>query len=124
MTLRAIFREMYATAAARQAGDQPGESYRVLAGGAEVRVRVLGKKHQVVLSRRRVFVSEEEIRTFRRDGGIPEGATRKDYKTPRDKRRHVALTWEAQATLFDLLDKATEAPAPQQDAEEGRAEVS
>lgn len=101
MSLRSTFRAMYAAAAACQAGETPGEAYRVLKGGAEIRVRVAGKKHQVVLSRHRVFVSEDEIRTFRRDGDIPEHATRENYRT-RDTRCHVALTWEAPATLWEM----------------------
>ena len=101
MTLRSIFREGYALAAQRQTPDRPGEYYRGLAGGADIRIRAQGRKRQVILGRRRVAVSEEEIRTFRRDGEIPEHAARRDY-VARGGWRYVALTWEAPATLWEL----------------------
>jgi hypothetical protein len=72
-----------------------------------------------------------EIVTFRRDGRIPPDATRADYQARRW--HYVALSWEAAPSLFEgmpeaelpaSLGKPLDAPAAQQEAQEGRAEVS
>lgn len=102
MTLRSTFRELYATAAARAAGDTPGEAYRVLGKGATIRVRVLGRQRQVILGRQRVPVSEAEITTFRRDGDIPPDATRRDWPRTPAGWCFVELRWEAPAQLWEM----------------------
>lgn len=101
MSLRSIFEELYATAAARASDARPGEAFRQLGKGAAIRVRVLGRRRQVILSRKGAPVGEPEILTFRRDGAVPEYATRQDY--PGQQGMHyVALTWEeAQLALLE-----------------------
>lgn len=103
MTLRSTFRELYATAEARQAEGRPGEAYKALRQGATVKVRVLGRRRQVILGRRGAPVGEVEIVTFRRDGDIPQAAERNDYAD--DKGWHyVALRWERQQAALPELD--------------------
>jgi hypothetical protein len=132
MSLRSIFSERYAEATARQRDDAPGEAFAQLKQGAAITVRVQGRRRQVILSRHKVFVSEAEIATFRRDGRIPPDATRADY-TSRDGRCHVALTWEEPQTSFtgmpeaelpESLDKVADAPTPQQGAEGAAPNIS
>jgi hypothetical protein len=106
MSLRSIFSERYAAAAALQTAEKPGEAFTQLKQGAAITVRVQGRKRQVILSRHKVFVSEAEIATFRRDGRIPPDATRADYTTRRDGRCHVALTWEEAQSSFAGMPEA------------------
>ena len=102
MSLTAIFEELYATAAARATDDAPGESLRMLRQGAEVRVRVQGRRRQVILGRARVPVGEVEVATFRRDGQIPGHAERQDWPRTRRGWCYISLTWETdQIGLFD-----------------------
>lgn len=102
MSLPAIFAELYASAAARQAADRPGEALRMLRQGAQVRVRVCGRRRQVILGRARVPVSEAEIATFRRDGQIPDHAARQDWPKTRRGWCYISLRWEeGQIDLFD-----------------------
>jgi hypothetical protein len=101
MTLRSIFAERYAEAAARETAERPGESYVALRNGATIRVRVQGRRRQVILGRARVPVSEAEIATFCRDGQIPADAERRDYADRRGW-QFVALRWEAPATLWEM----------------------
>lgn len=100
MSLRTIFRELYAAAQARAAPGQRGEAVRQLGRGARIAVRVQGRRRQVLLGRSGVFVSEEEVATFRRDGDIPEIADATQYVTAGNWHT-VALTWEEPPGLFD-----------------------
>ena len=109
MSLRSIFSELYKEAAARATADAPGEAIKYLGQGAEITVRSQGRKRQVILSRRGVFVSETEVATFRRDGQIPPDAVQTAYAS-RDDRKHIVLTWEAPPTLFEGMPQ-TELPA-------------
>lgn len=100
MSLPKIFTELYAEAAAREAPGHHGEAVKQLGRGARVAVRVRGRRRQVLLGRAGVFVSEDEVTTFRRDGRVPETAERTDYTTAGNWFT-VALTWEEPPGLFD-----------------------
>jgi hypothetical protein len=108
MTLRSTFTRLYAEAAARQRDDAPGESYAALRHGADIKVRVQGRRRQIILGRQGAPVGEGEIVTFRRDGSIPPEATRADYQARRW--HYVALSWEAAPSLFEGMPEA-ELPA-------------
>jgi hypothetical protein len=102
MTLRSTFARLYAEARARETPEKPGESYATLKGGADIRVRILGRKRQVILGRRPPApVGETEIVTFRRDGSIPDDAERRDYRDRQGWHR-VALTWETPTDLWTM----------------------
>lgn len=82
MTLRSTFARLY--------------------GEARIRVRILGRKRQVILGRRPPApVGETEIVTFRAHGSIPDDAERRDYRDRQGWHR-VALTWEAPAELWTM----------------------
>lgn len=126
MTLRSTFATLYADAAARERDGQPGEAYKALKGGADIKVRTQGRRRQVILGRRPPApVGEVEITTFRAHGDIPPEATREDYKPTLTRWYFVALRWEAPPSMFEgmpqaelpaSLGKPPEARAPQQDA--------
>lgn len=102
MTLRSTFKELYATAEARQAEDRPGEAYKVLGKGATVKVRVRGRERQVILGRQKVYVSEQEIITFRAHGDIPPDAERRDWPKTAKGWCFVELKWEAPLTMWEM----------------------
>jgi hypothetical protein len=64
MTLRSVFAGLFAEATARQRDATPGTAYKALRGGADIRVRVLGQRRQIILGRRGAPVGETEIATF------------------------------------------------------------
>lgn len=101
MSLRTVFKELYAAAEQRQTAARPGEALRVLKQGAEVTVRAQGRRRQVILSRRRVPVSEVEIKTFMRDGEIPDHAVRRDWPKTARGWCYVDFIWETPATLWE-----------------------
>lgn len=109
MSLTRIFEQLYADAAARERPDARGEAVKRLGRGAAITVRTQGRKRQVLLGRQLAPVGEAEIDTFRRDGGVPSDAERRDYAAGRW--HYVALTWDAAPTLFDL--PPADAPAYQ-----------
>ena len=99
MTLRSVFAGLFAEATARQAGGVYGDAYKALRGGADIRVRILGQRRQIILGRRGAPVGETEIATFRRDANVPDDATRCDYAAPSGW-HYVALSWTAPAPMF------------------------
>lgn len=103
MSLPSLFRRLYAEAEHR------GEAAAALQQGATVKVRAAGRKRQVILGRRGVPVGDAEETTFRRDGRIPEGATRVAYEPTSAGWHYVALTWEEEPGLFD--DEPVASPA-------------
>lgn len=52
MSLRSTFATLYAEAAARERDGLPGEAYKALKGGADIKVRTQGRRRQVILGRR------------------------------------------------------------------------
>jgi hypothetical protein len=99
MTLRSVFADLFVEASARQRGGVYGDAYKALRGGADIRVRVLGQRRQIILGRRGAPVGETEVATFRRDGGVPDDAARRDYAAP-SAWHYVALTWAAPPPMF------------------------
>jgi hypothetical protein len=106
MSLRSIFSERYAAAAALQTAEKPGEAFASLRQGATIRVRVHGRRRQVILGRQGAPVGEGEIATFRRDGRIPAEATREDYPPTTLRWFFVALTWEEAQSSFAGMPSA------------------
>lgn len=102
MSLRKIFEELYKDATARETPERPGEADAALKQGATVKVRVRGRERQVILGRPRVYVSEQEIRTFRTHGDIPPDAERRDWPPTAKGWCYVELRWEAPATLWEM----------------------
>jgi hypothetical protein len=94
MTLRSVFATLFAEASARQRGGVYGDAYKALRGGADIRVRVMDQRRQIILGRRGAPVGETEIATFRRDANVPDDAERRDYAAPSGW-HYVALRWEA-----------------------------
>ncbi len=107
--LRRVFETLYAEALARAADDRRGEASRRLGNGATVAVRAQGVRRQVLLGRQGAPVGEAEVVTFRRDGGVPGDAERRDYAAGRW--HYVALTWEEGPGLFGGEMPAGELPA-------------
>jgi hypothetical protein len=99
MTLRSTFASLFAEATARQRGGVYGDAYKALKGGADIRVRILGLRRQIILGRRGAPVGEVEITTFRRDGNVPADAERRDYAAPGGW-HYVALSWTAPPPMF------------------------
>jgi hypothetical protein len=99
MTLRSTITTLYAEASARQCPASYGDAYKALRGGADIRVRILGQRRQIILGRRGAPVGETEITTFRRDGNVPESARRADYAAPSGW-HYVALSWDAPPPMF------------------------
>lgn len=102
MTLRSVFTGLYAEAEARQTAERPGEAYKALQKGADIKIRVLGRKRQVILGRRGAPVGEKEIDTFRVHGGIPAEAERRDWPRTPAGWCFVELRWEAPAQLWEM----------------------
>ena len=100
MSLQRVFATLYAEARGREAPGQRGEALKQLQHGAQVTVRVQGRRRQVLLGRAGTFVSETEVATFRRDGEIPEDAERSEFVTAGGWYT-VALTWDEAPGLFD-----------------------
>ena len=128
MSLRTTFTRLYKEAEARQTSERPGEAFASLDKGADIRVRVQGRRRQVILGRQRVHVSDHEIATFREHGRIPPEAEQRTWPKTAKGWCYVDLQWEAppsmfegmpQAELPESLSKPPEARAPQQDAEGG-----
>jgi hypothetical protein len=99
MSLRSTIATLYAEAAARQSAAAYGDAYKALRGGADIRVRVRGRRRQIILGRRGAPVGEVEIVTFRRDGNVPADAERTDYAAPSGW-HYVALSWTAPLPMF------------------------
>lgn len=124
MSLRTTFATLYADAAARERDGQPGEAYKALKGGADIKVRTQGRRRQVILGRRPPApVGEVEITTFRAHGDIPPDAARREYRDRQGWHR-VALTWEAAPSLWEmpqaeLPDSLGKPPTPPDDPADG-----
>jgi hypothetical protein len=101
MSLLSTIAALYAEAAARQRPGVPGKAYKALKGGASIAALVLGQRRQLILGRQGAPVGETEITTFRRDGNVPESATRRDYRTAKGW-HYVALSWDAPPTLWQM----------------------
>lgn len=99
MSLVHIFKELYATAAARDTPHTAGESFRKLKNGATIKVKAQGRRRQVILGRAGAPVGEGEEQTFRRDGEIPADAERQEFQA--GPWHYVALTWTEPPGLFD-----------------------
>lgn len=103
MSLRRLFDRLYAEA------EVAGEASATLQGGAAVRVRVAGRRRQVVLSRQGAPVGAVELITFQGCGRIPDAAEGVCW-LPRAGLYRVSYTWEeapARAALFELAPTTT-----------------
>ena len=96
MSLPRLFTELYAAAVTT---GRP--AFRRLRQGATVKVRVDGRRRQVILGRQGAPVGEAEEATFRRDGRVPDDAARVAYDPTPDRWHYVAYTWEEPPGLFD-----------------------
>lgn len=99
MTLRRVFDDLYAAAALQ------GEASRQLAGGAALRVRVEGRRRQVILSQTGAPLGLVELTTFEAHGRIPEDATAVCWLPSPGGVWRVSYSWETPevpATLWTL----------------------
>lgn len=96
MSLPRIFVQLYGEAATT---GRP--AFKRLEKGATIKVRVSGRRRQVILGRNSVPVGDDEEASFRRDGRIPPDAERVAYPPTSDGWHYVAYTWEELPGLFD-----------------------
>lgn len=95
MSLPTLFRRLYGEAATT---GRP--AFARLQQGATIKIRVSGRRRQVILGRHLVPVGEKEEETFRRDGQIPPDAERAEFAA-KDGWQYVTYTWEEPPGLFD-----------------------